>query len=168
MAERIYGYLQFMSTRTDDDSGIDLLLFVALQVSTVWTSSRLKFCITISLRVTSLRSTVIRLVTNLSLRYQDTVGAGLPTEIHQFRFSSLRVSQAEKLSHSVSTKRDASRRSFQSESARIERCSSFNRIYRYLYALNKLATIARYRCRFNGTSIVTRLLLRLLFKKNKI
>lgn len=105
MTERIYGYLQFMSTRTDDDSGIDLLLFVALQVSTVWTSSRLKFCITISLRVTPLRSTVIRLVTNLSLRYQDTVGAGLPTEIHQFRFSSLRVSQAEKLSHPVSTKR---------------------------------------------------------------
>lgn len=77
-------YLQCMSTRTDDDSGIDLLLFVALQVSSEYTSPRPKFCITISLRVTPSCSVVVRLVTNLSLRYQDTVGAGLPAEIHQF------------------------------------------------------------------------------------
>lgn len=85
-----------MSTRIDDDSGIDLLLFVALQVSTEWTSSRLKFCITISLRVTPLFGVVVRLVTNLSLRYQDTIGAGLPAETHRFRFSLLRVSLVEK------------------------------------------------------------------------
>lgn len=76
-----------MSTLTDDDSGIDLLLFVALQVSTEWTSSRPKFCITISLRVTPLRSALLLLLTNLSLRYQDTIGAGLPAEIHQFRLT---------------------------------------------------------------------------------
>lgn len=85
-----------MSTRTDDDSGSDLLLFVALQVSTEWTSSRLKFCITISLRVTPLLGVVVRLLTNLSLRYQDTIGAGLPTETGRSRFSSLPVSRAEK------------------------------------------------------------------------
>jgi len=77
-------YLQRMSTRTDEDSGIDLLLFVALQVSTEWTSSRLKFCTMISLRVTSLFGIVVRFVTNLSLRYQDTIGAGLPTETGRF------------------------------------------------------------------------------------
>jgi len=69
-----------MSTPTDDDSGFDLLLFVALQVSTEWTSSRSKFCTAISLRVTPFRTVVVRLFTNLSLRYQDTVGAGLPAE----------------------------------------------------------------------------------------
>lgn len=82
-----------MSTRTDDDSGIDLLLFVALQVSIEWTSSRLKFCMTISLRVTPLFGVVVRLVTNLSLRYQDTIGAGLPAETH---FASARFSSAGK------------------------------------------------------------------------
>lgn len=90
------GYLQFMSTRTDDDSGIDLLLFVALQVSIEWTSSRLKFCITISLRVTLLLGVVVRLVTNRSLRYQDTIGAGLPAEKKLYHFVSARFSFAEK------------------------------------------------------------------------
>lgn len=48
---------------------------------------------TISLRVTPLLGVVVRLVTNLSLRYQDTIGAGLPAEIH---FASARFSSAGK------------------------------------------------------------------------
>lgn len=77
-----------MSTPTDHDSGLDRLLFVALQVSIECTSSRLRFCRTTSLRITPLRSIAVRLVTSLSLRYQETVGAGLPAAEKRIPFNS--------------------------------------------------------------------------------
>lgn len=63
-----------------EDSGSDLLLFVALQVSSERTSSRPKFFITISLRVTPLRTFIVLLFMKLLLRYQVTVGGGLPAK----------------------------------------------------------------------------------------
>lgn len=77
-------YLQFMSTWTEEESGIDLLLFVALQVSIERTSSRPKFFITSSLRVTPLLTVTVLLLISLSLRCQDTVGAGLPAKPPHF------------------------------------------------------------------------------------
>lgn len=56
------------------------MLFVALQVSTERTSSRPKFLITSSLRITPLRIVTVLLLTSLSLRCQETVGDGLPAE----------------------------------------------------------------------------------------
>lgn len=66
---------------------MDLLLFVALQVSMERTSSRPKFFITSSLRVTPFLTVTVLLLTSLSSRCQDTVGAGLPVETHHFHFS---------------------------------------------------------------------------------
>ena len=59
---------------------MDLLLFVALQVSIERTSFRPKFFITSSLRVTPFLTVTVLLLTSLSSRCQDTVGAGLPVE----------------------------------------------------------------------------------------